>query len=167
VESVIREASMDDAEELRRYACTLFAEELPGLYRRPDPTIEQERVFIASYLHPANSTLLVAEADGLIVGILGLEGRTLAQDAHNGSIGISVARDYRGRGVGTRLIGRVLEWAPLHGVRRVEVEAFANNPDAIRLYERLGFEPEGVRRDAVEVDGRFVDVVFLAKRITI
>ncbi len=46
---------------------------------------------------------------------------------------------------------------------RLEIEAFATNPRAIALYERLGFEREGVRREAALVDGRYVDIVCLAR----
>ncbi|MDP2183227.1 MAG: GNAT family N-acetyltransferase, partial [Actinomycetota bacterium] len=121
---------------------------------------------LKAYCEPLNSTMLLAEADGCVVGLLGLLGRMLPQEAHVGSLGISVERDHRGCGIGTRLIERLFEWAPQHGVRRIEVEAFANNPDAIRLYQRLGFEREGVRRDAVTVDGEYVDAVLLAKLLT-
>ncbi|MDZ4064392.1 MAG: GNAT family N-acetyltransferase, partial [Coriobacteriia bacterium] len=53
------------------------------------------------------------------------------------------------------------------GVHRIEIEAFANNPDVVRLYERLGFEHEGRREGAVVVDGKYVDVVLLAKRLPV
>jgi RimJ/RimL family protein N-acetyltransferase len=33
-------------------------------------------------------------------------------------------------------------WAPAHRVSRLELRVFANNPGAIRLYERVGFVQE-------------------------
>lgn len=160
---VIREAIIDDAGVLLGYAARLFSEELSGLHRRPVPTLEEELAFVSSYCDPPNSVLLVAEDDARVVGLVGLLGRALEQEAHVGSVGLSVDRDYRGRGIGTLLLERLLEWAPAHGVTRVEIEAFANNPRALRLYERVGFVREGVRRDAVVVDGEHVDVVCLAR----
>jgi RimJ/RimL family protein N-acetyltransferase len=159
----IREADLDDAVSLRNYASELFGEHLPGLYERPVPTLADEVQFVESYRKPVNSVLLVAEDGGRVVGLLGLLGRELPQEAHVGSVGISVRRDYRGRGVGTRLIETLFEWARQHGIRRIEIEAFANNPGAIRLYEAMGFVREGVRRGAVVVDGEYVDVVCMAR----
>jgi len=161
-ELVIREACFEDAEALCSYAAQLFSEGLPGLLRRPLPTLEQERDFIAGY-GSTNSTLVVAELAGRVVGLAGLVGRVLEQESHVGSLGISVDRDYRGRGVGTRLLEHLVAWAPSHGVTRIELEAFSSNPRAIALYEQLGFEREGVRRGAVVVDGESVDVVCMAR----
>lgn len=160
---VIREATVDDAGELLGYAARLFSEELPGLYRREVPTLDEERAFVASYADPSNSVLLVAFDEGRVVGLIGLLGRTLHQEAHVGSVGLSVDRDHRGRGIGTRLLEQLFEWAPAHGITRIEIEAFANNPEAVRLYERVGFTREGIRRAAVVVDGEQVDVICLAR----
>jgi putative acetyltransferase len=157
----IREVQAEDAESLQSYAARLFAEELPGLHRRPTPTVEDERAFIAAYCDPPNAVMLLAEDEGQVVGLAGLLGRPTPGEAHVGALGISVDREYRARGLGTRLIDRLLELAPALGLRRIEVEAFANNPDAIRLYERIGFELEGVRKGAVVVDGEDVDVMLL------
>jgi putative acetyltransferase len=159
----IREADLDDAVALQHYASELFGERLPGLYERPVPTLEQEVQFLKTYRGQANSVLLVAEDAGGVVGLLGLLGRPMPQEAHVGVVGISVHRDYRGQGLGTRLLEALFEWTPAHGIRRIEIEGFANNPGAIRLYESLGFVREGVRRGALVVDGEYVDVVCMAR----
>lgn len=159
---VIREAIESDAESLIDYAARLFSEELPGLWRRPLPSLEDERAFIAGY-SASNSTLVVAEHDGRIVGLAGLLGKSLKQESHVGSIGVSVDRHWRGRGIGTRLLEHLIDWAPAHGITRIEIEAFANNPRAAALYERLGFEREGIRRGAVVVDGEYVDIICLGR----
>lgn len=160
----IREATLDDAEALRRYAVRLFAERPPGVFERPDPTLDDEREFVRSH-DGYNSVLLLAEAEGAVVGLLALAGRSMPQEAHVGLVGVSVDSEWRGRGIGRRLFERLFEWAPAHGIERIEIEAFANNPDAVRLYERLGFEHEGVRRGAVKVDGEPVDVIGMARSI--
>lgn len=161
----IREATFEDVEVLQRYAVKLFSEHLPGIYRSPTPSLEDERAFVRAHVEPANSVMLLAEQDGAIVGLLGFLGRQRPQEAHVGALGISVDSGYRGGGIGSALIGALFAWAPQHGISRIEVEAFANNPRAIALYERLGFEREGSRRSAVIVDGEPVDVVLLARRV--
>jgi RimJ/RimL family protein N-acetyltransferase len=158
----IREATVDDAAALCDYAARLFAEELTGLFRRPAPSLEEEREFVSAHTVPANSVLLIAELDGRIVGLAGLRGRVHAQEAHVAHAQLSVAGD-RGRGIGTLLLEGLFAWAAIHGVTRIEIEALSTNPGAIRLYERVGFVRDGLRRGAVVVDGAYVDTVCLSR----
>ncbi|WP_107487810.1 GNAT family protein [Streptomyces sp. M1013] len=69
----------------------------------------------------------------------------------------------RGRGLGseaTRLIvGHAFEQVGLH---RVQLEVYADNPRARRVYEKAGFVVEGVRREAARRDGVWVDDVLMA-----
>ena len=159
----IRPAIEADAEPLRRYAEALFAEHLPGIYEREKPTLEEEMEFLRSHIEPANSTMLVAEEGGRIVGVLGFLGRKLAEEAHTGSVGLSVANGYRDRGIGTALIEELFAWAPRHGITRIEIESWSNNPGATRLYKRLGFVEEGLARDAIIRDGERIDVHLMAR----
>jgi RimJ/RimL family protein N-acetyltransferase len=160
---LIREVSPGDAEELRHYAARLFAERLPGVYERKAPTLEEETEYIRAHIDTPGSTMLVATADGHIAGLIGFQARQLPQERHVGMFGVSVDRRHRGEGIGSALISALLEWAPRNGITRVEVEAFAVNEGAIRLYERFGFEREGCRRGAVMIDGTPADVVMLAR----
>lgn len=162
MEIAIREVTPDDAPALREYAARLFSEDLPGIWRRPVPSLEEERRFIEGYAAPS-STLVVAECAGSVVGLAGLLGGTLDQQAHVGSLAVSVDREWRGGGIGTRLLEYLIAWAPGHGITRLEIEAFSTNTRAIALYERLGFEREGVRKGAALIDGRYVDIVCLAR----
>ncbi len=111
----IRPATDSDAAELRQYATRLFSEDLPGIFRRPIPTLDEEREFIRSHVEPANSTLLVAVLDGEIAGLVDFVGGTLAEESHAGTFGLSVDRAHRGHGIGTALIEALLAWAPEHG----------------------------------------------------
>lgn len=55
-----------------------------------------------------------------------------------------VAPDWRGRGVGGRLVGAFLDWAGEVGADRVAVTAFASNERALSFYRRHGFAPRSV-----------------------
>ena len=59
---------------------------------------------------------------------------------------IAVAAEYRRRGVATALLERLFELTSGHGRRGYTLEVRVSNKDAIRLYERLGFRPRGIRR---------------------
>jgi len=159
----IRAATLDDAEELREYAIALFAEKLPGIHRRENLTLEQELDFLRPHVEQDNAVMFVAEVDGRIVGNIGFVGGKHAESAHAGEFGISVAKGHRGRGIGSRLIRALEEWAPAHGITRIEVQAFSTNPGGRRLYERLGYEREGLLRRGAMVDGQPVDIFVLSK----
>ncbi|MCQ4201195.1 GNAT family N-acetyltransferase [Streptomyces coelicoflavus] len=69
----------------------------------------------------------------------------------------------RGRGVGTEatrlIVGHAFEGLGLH---RVQLDAYAHNQRAIRVYEKVGFVREGVRREVERRDGVWVDEVLMA-----
>ena len=161
----IRTATVTDAEALLVYATALFAETLPGIFRRAVPTLEEEREFIGSRVEPTNSTMLVAVEESAVIGLLDFVGEVLAEERHVGTLGLSVDRRWRGKGVGTELVEALLVWAPTCGVSRIQIYCWENNPGAMRLYERIGFEREGVLRRAVIVDGEAIDVVLLARSL--
>jgi RimJ/RimL family protein N-acetyltransferase len=64
------------------------------------------------------------------------------------SLGLAVLGPYRGRGFGPEMINWALDWGFRCGrLHRVEIGAFEYNPNAVRLYRRLGFREEGVERE--------------------
>lgn len=160
---IIRPALEADAAELRDYAARLFSEDLPGIFRRPTPTLDEELEFICARINPPNSTALVALVDGRIVGLLDVLGEALAETSHVGTLGISVDRQWRGRGIGGALLDAMVRWAQKHGVARIQAAVWENNPRALALYERHGFVREGVCRRAVIRDGRSIDTILIAR----
>jgi RimJ/RimL family protein N-acetyltransferase len=62
-----------------------------------------------------------------------------------GEIGMLVAREWRGRGVGSALIAAAIDWAREHGLHKLSLSVFAHNAAAIALYDKFGFVEEGRR----------------------
>ena len=76
---------------------------------------------------------------------------------------MSVARPWRGQGIGTLLMARAVDWARASGVvRRIELKVFVRNVRAIHLYEKFGFVVEGRHRQAVYRYGEYVDLLTMA-----
>ena len=61
-------------------------------------------------------------------------------------IGMMVAKDWRGRGVGRALIEAGVQWAREAGAHKASLEVWPHNTAAIALYRRIGFVEEGRRR---------------------
>lgn len=81
---------------------------------------------------------------------------------HVGGLGMGVIKSHRGQGIGTRLIKATIEAAFARGMTRIELEVYSSNTRAIELYEKFGFEHEGLKRRARCVDGRWDDFVIMA-----
>jgi ribosomal-protein-alanine N-acetyltransferase len=60
---------------------------------------------------------------------------------------VAILPAFRGRGIGTALMARVLEEGRQLGARRATLEVRASNEGARRLYERLGFAVAATRRN--------------------
>jgi len=84
--------------------------------------------------------LLLALADGRVVGWCRLFPADAAQEGGEVELGIGVMRAWRSRGVGRALMGRALEWAVERGCARVTLTTRADNEPAIRLFARSGFD---------------------------
>ncbi len=108
--------------------------------------------------------ILVAELNGKIVGIARLfPGSCGSKDKHTAELGTNILREYRNRGIGTRLVAETLAWARAQGYEKITLSVFSTNARAIHVYEKLGFEREGVRRKQFRVRGEYVDDVLMAK----
>jgi ribosomal protein S18 acetylase RimI-like enzyme len=81
---------------------------------------------------------------------------------HRGRLGMGVHKDFRRRGIGTRLINEAISRAKERGLERVELEVFASNTPAIKLYEKAGFVVEGVKKKARKLDGVYENMVQMA-----
>jgi putative acetyltransferase len=83
---------------------------------------------------------------------------------HVGIIGISVSEAWQGKGVGKVLMQAGIDLADNWlNLMRLELEVYADNESAIRLYERFGFEREGVLRQHAFRNGQYVDSIMMAR----
>lgn len=129
-----------------------------------NPSTSAIRDLMTDYNAAPNGLFLVAENEsGDVIGALSCKGGAFDADAHTTELGVYVAKDERGHGVGNALLSRAVAWAkasPL--VERVELEVFAGNARAIHLYEKYGFEREGVKRRKYYRGGVPVDMWVMA-----
>lgn len=85
--------------------------------------------------------------DGKIIGTISLEPRArrpigdVLSNVY--SMGIIVAAEYQGMGVGTKLIEEMLVLAKRMHARIITLEVFETNTNAVKLYEKFGFVKAG------------------------
>ncbi len=138
----------------------------PNLLQAPYPSEERWRKMLEGNDAPGNSDLvLVAVSDDQVIASAGLHGvGQQIRRRHVASLGISVASQAQGQGVGTALMAALTRyadnWAQL---LRIELTVYTDNDRAIRLYRKFGFEEEGVRRAFALRDGVYVDALGMAR----
>jgi ribosomal protein S18 acetylase RimI-like enzyme len=156
----IRRIASGDAEAFR--ACLdEVARERRFLAHVEAPPLERVRPFIEGNA-AEDAAQFVALADGSIVGWCDILAHAPEGTRHCGVLGMGVRAAYRGRGLGRRLIEACMAHARERGMRRIELEVWASNLPAIGLYVSLGFEREGFKRRARELDGAIEDCVCMA-----
>ena len=149
-----------DVEDFRR-VLDAVARERRYLGMLEAPPLEQLREFVLTGIAKEN-IVLVVEDGATMVGwcdTTRFERETLS---HVGSLGMGLLPDYRGKGLGRRLISEALRIAWERGFLRVELTVYADNPRAFALYEQVGFVKEGVQRSRARIDGRFIDMWMMA-----
>lgn len=99
---------------------------------------------------------LVAVAGGTLVGRLRVDPSWMGF----GELGMLVAADWRGRGVGTALVAASIDWARERGLHKLTLEVFPHNEAAIGLYRKFGFVEEGrLVRHVRRANGELWDLI--------
>jgi RimJ/RimL family protein N-acetyltransferase len=109
------------------------AEERDGIAAEPPIDVEKRAV------RWELDRTFVAVSGGAVVGVL----HVIESGFGFGEIGMMVASDWRGRGVGTALVAAAIEWARARGLHKLTLGVFPQNHAAIALYQKFGFVEEG------------------------
>jgi RimJ/RimL family protein N-acetyltransferase len=134
---VIREAIAADFEDWFRLYDSVAAEGKWIGGEAPSDKVARQRAF-DEHLRGPDAVSFLAEADGQLVGNLGVEVRQGIAD-----LGMMVDAPWRGRGVGSALMEACIAWATEHGAHKLVLEVWPHNIAAQHLYRKYGFEPEG------------------------
>ena len=107
--------------------------------------------------------IIVERASGKSVGSVYFRDVDEKNESAEYGIFIGEARA-RSRGLGTET-ARLFTAFGLNVLRlhRISLKVLGDNNVARRSYEKAGFQTEGVFRDYVKLDGKFTDVVFMAR----
>lgn len=122
------------------------------------PPFEKIEAFVSANV-AADHPQVIALAGDTVVGWCDAIPHWADALKHRASLGMGVRSDYRGRGIGKRLLVACLAKAHEKRVRRIDLEVRADNFAAIRLYESLGFRHEGRKPLGLCHEGVFHDTI--------
>lgn len=165
----IVEPSLDRLSEILEFVNNL-AKEDTFLSFHPGKEIsrEEEEAWLKSNLQSIeNKTLFIYWAiyNGRIVGAVDIRRGNSVREWHIGTIGLMVAQDFRGEGLGKFLLESILIKAKEMGIRTAVLGLFSDNEIAKNLYEKLGFVEYGVLPDGVYRQNKFSDHLLMYKRV--
>jgi ribosomal protein S18 acetylase RimI-like enzyme len=130
----IREGRVEEARALVELFAAV-AEERDGIASEPPIDLDARTAQFAASL----DNTLVAVAGDEPVGLLHLE-----PNRHGfAELGMLVAREWRGRGVGSALLAAAIERARADGYHKLSLEVFPHNEAGVALYRKFGFVEEG------------------------
>ncbi|MFZ0915948.1 MAG: N-acetyltransferase family protein [Candidatus Udaeobacter sp.] len=129
-----------------------------------EPTTVEARLSWFREHSPEQYPFYVAESDGRVVGWLDFK-RFLPRSAYRSTAEISVYVDenFRGRGVGQRLLQHAIIRAPSLGATALIGLIFGHNERSLKLFERLGFERWAFLPAVAQLDGVQRDLVMLGQ----
>ena len=127
--------------ELRRLEARDLAT-VEEIERASYPTPWSRSMFAAELRKPSSIAIGAYLEEGELVGYAFVSRYVDAWHVMN----VAVAPEFRRRGIATTLLERLFEVTAADPRRGYTLEVRVSNTDAIRLYERLGFEARGIRR---------------------
>lgn len=161
---LIRKAELSDAEAFWQMQSALDLETSfmmlePGERKKDIPRLEH---LIRQSLE-GNSLLLFAEENGEIIGFLSAQKGDYNRIRHSAYIVAGVRSAHQGKGIGKQLFAGLDVWARENSLKRLELTVMCPNKAARHLYEKAGFEIEGIKKCSMLVDGEFIDEYYMAK----
>lgn len=160
---VIREATGDDLQAIIDLWNSVASE---GKYLLTERVTGFQRRWFAQTIKGKIGLWVVSEINGRIVGTCNLIPRGLGsvnKSRHVLTSGIAVLKEYRGIGIGNALMDYVINWAEAQNYEKISLSVFSTNAPAINLYQKFGFEVEGVKRKEFKIEGKDVDEICMGK----
>jgi UDP-4-amino-4,6-dideoxy-N-acetyl-beta-L-altrosamine N-acetyltransferase len=134
------------------------------LFSERPPTIEEHLRWLTDMeaRGDRHEFMIVERASGRSVGTIGLS--HIDRVNRRAEYGVLIGEPgARGKGLAAEASRLLLAYAfGTLKLRRVYLHVLARNADALRLYRRVGFQPEGVLRQHVRKGDDFLDVAVMA-----
>ena len=143
-------------------AVGIVAREKRYLYFTDAPPLADTEAVVRRALELRTPLLVLADGDS-VLGWCNIFSLPRPIQSHIGVVAMGLLPAWREQGWGTRLLGQALAAADAFGFTRIELTVYAGNLRAAALYRKLGFVDEGVKRNAVLMDGVYLDEIMMAR----
>lgn len=128
-------------------------------------TAAQEAAYLAQLEGSCDSLLLLAKADGNIIGNASLN-RQPRRMCHRGEISVAVARSHWNKGIGSQLLEHLLTFAKENAFELLELQVRSDNLSAIHLYQKYGFEKLCTFPAFFKIENQYLDFDLMYLRLS-
>lgn len=153
----------DSARELQKHINSIIKEDVP-IHLDKKVKLKEEKEWKKNELKKQKNKqgfLLVARVDGRIVGTSGAN-REMGRCRNNILIGIVVRKEYRGLGLGEKLLRENIKQSKKKlKAKKVYLWVYGGNNNAQRLYKKLGFVEIARLPKWIPYKGKNVDQIFM------
>ncbi|MFT8321905.1 MAG: GNAT family N-acetyltransferase [Bacillus sp. (in: firmicutes)] len=114
----------------------------------------------------SRNLFLVAVVNEKIVGFSRCEGNSLNRFSHKVEFGICILKEYWGYGIGGNLLRESISWADSdsNDIKKITLNVLETNTKAIELYQKFGFEIEGIlKKDKILSDGKYYNTIIMGR----
>ncbi|KOO51574.1 GNAT family N-acetyltransferase [Viridibacillus arvi] len=163
-EVTIKEANKNDAQQMINFYNVVGGETdfLSFGKNEFNRDLEEYKKFIDSTSMEQNSIILIATLKDEIIGIASINSSQKDRTKHVGTLGIVVSEKLIGQGLGRILMEELINWAPSNGVtKKIRLVTREDNVFAIELYEKLGFEKEGLLKKDNLINGVYYSTLVM------
>ena len=166
-EITFRYPTIDDAQILTEYINTISAEKTFIIFQGEQKTLADEKKWIESFLNNKNTKVIVfAFINRQLVGVSDIDLKSGAK-CNVGSFGITVAKEFRGEGIGKTLMELTISESikNIKDLKIIELEVFGSNIVAKNLYKKLGFIEFGCLPKSLKRKEDFDDAILMYKKV--
>lgn len=155
----VREVTVKDAKNLLEF-CNQVGSETDNLSYGSEGmglSVAEEEKILAKFQNAKTCHFLLAEENGQIVGTCNCRSFRKKRLSHRAEIGIAVKKTYWNKGIGRKLLTRLIDLSRQSGLKILSLEVRTDNKGAIHLYESLGFRRIRTFEGFMEIDGKSID----------
>jgi RimJ/RimL family protein N-acetyltransferase len=161
---ILRKPIVEDAAKMIEYLNAIGGESDNLLFGKNEfhLTVEQEAEYIKKLSTDANTFMIIGVINDSIVSVAQITSPNRKRIAHNSELSISVKKEYWRNGIGKAVLEELIRYAKEHSeIRNVSLGVKASNRNAIRLYEKLGFQQIGIHKGYFNVNGELDDEILM------
>ena len=126
------------------------------------PSLEKVKGFQTEHI-ARKGPVAYATDDENVVGWCDIFPDTNPRMNHRGHLGMGLLPEYRGKGIGGRLLENVLVQAKKFGLEKVELNVYSSNAGGVALYKKFGLEQEGIIKRYRKLDGVYFNCILMGK----
>lgn len=160
----IRKPIEDDAKNMIEYLNIVGGESDNLLFGENEfnLTIDEEKEYIKRLNSDSNTLMILGIIEDKIVSSAQITTINRKRIAHNSELAISVKKEYWRMGIGSIMLEALISFAKKQGtIKNISLGVKASNHNAIKMYEKFGFQKVGVHKDYFNINGVYDDKVLM------